>query len=59
MKIDKYTSPCAIEAVTIKQAYEWVKTGYWTFNEFNTWYVVQLSAEESPLNSDDIARIAD
>ncbi len=30
--------------ITEKQAYEWVKTGHWTFKEFSHWLKTQQSA---------------
>lgn len=36
--VQPYTRPVDIKDTTAKQAYEWVKTGHWTFKQFEEWY---------------------
>lgn len=30
-----------MESVTVKQAYEWVKTGHWNLRQFEAWFDYQ------------------
>ncbi len=38
MHIESKMSLAEVLAITPKQAFEWVKTGHWTFREFDLWY---------------------
>lgn len=42
--VDKVCNVCNVLNVSEKQAYEWVKTGYWSFKEFSQWLKAQQSA---------------
>lgn len=36
--IQPHTPPVRIGDTTVKQAYEWVKTGHWDLKQFQQWY---------------------
>jgi hypothetical protein len=37
MNIDSYNTKEEILSISVNQAYQWVKTGYWSLREFNLW----------------------
>lgn len=41
MHIESKMSLAEVLAITPKQAFEWIKTGHWTFREFELWYGAQ------------------
>jgi len=43
-QVDKFYNVSREINVSEKQAYEWVKTGYWSFKEFSQWLKTQQSA---------------
>jgi len=53
MNIDKDTPPPLIFTILPKQAYEWVKTGHWTRNEFETW-VLHYSVNKGRVMAEDL-----